>query len=151
MRIMVFSSVCGPSRASSHPPDVKKKIQSCFQEESQGTQYVFMDYHHLQIGLWNHLALRRIHNVTCVCACVRASAFLAASSGCLRFKTNLRSFSKMSLLQYVCYLCIKHAATSWGASQIFSMKIKVWITQRNVFFSSTLPLLSFFHVAPFIF
>lgn len=94
-----------------------------------------MDCHHLQIGLWNHLALRKIHNVTCACA----SAFLAASSGCLCLKTNLRSFSEMFLLRYVCYLCIKHAATTWGASQIFSMKIKVWITQRNVFFFPPYP------------
>lgn len=85
-----------------------------------------MDCHHLQIRLWKHLALHGIHKV-CACVCV------FASSGCLCLKTNLFPSSKLCRLQYVCYLSIKHAVTTWGLHS--SIKIKVWVSKRDGFFS----------------
>lgn len=75
-----------------------------------------MDRHHLQIGLWNHLALCRLRNGsyvhTSVCACVfvyflgRLFRLFTADKSALLF---IKGKKKMFLPQCVCYPRIKQA------------------------------------------
>lgn len=89
------------------------QIRSCFHDWSQGTQYMFMGRHYLQIWPWKHLASRWMHYV-CLYVCVPSCLPLQVVYFLRQICYFLQNFC---LLKCVCYLCIKHVTMTQGQNR----------------------------------